>query len=138
MKAAKLEASHVTFQFPEPDLTNYLSLAAEFSNKVRKLGCRMAVNRFGGSLDPFKLFTHVDIDLVKFDGTYTQDLGNKESKDKFSKMIIRASEEGKQVLVGFVESANQMQTLWTMNGVNFLQGYYLQPPTETLHIADGE
>ncbi len=138
LKAAKLESGHVTFQFPEQDLTNYLSLAADFSNKVRKLGCRMAVNRFGGALDPFKLFSHVDIDLVKFDGTYTQDLGNKESKDKFSKMILRASEEGKQILVGFVESANQMQTLWTINGVNYLQGYYLQPPADSLHIADGE
>src|SRR5690606_41914309 len=90
----------------------------------------------GGSLDPFKLFDHVSIDLVKFDGTYTQDLGNKESRDKFGKMIERASEANKQVLVGFVESANQMQTLWTLNGVNYLQGYYLQPPTNQLVLSE--
>jgi len=51
-------------------------------------------------------------------------------------MIERASEANKQVLVGFVESANQMQTLWTLNGVNYLQGYYLQPPSTKLVLSE--
>ena len=138
LKASKLPPANVVFQFPEQDLTNYLSLASAFSTAMRKLGCGIGVNRFGGALDPFKLFSHVDVDLVKFDGSYTQDLGNKESKDKFAKMIARASDEGKQIMVGFVESANQMQTLWTINGVNYLQGFYLQPPTDVLQISDDE
>ncbi|MDF1782454.1 MAG: EAL domain-containing protein [Alcanivoracaceae bacterium] len=138
LKAAKISPSQVTFQFPESDLTNYLSLAAAFSEKLHQIGSKMAVNRFGGSLDPFKLFGHINIDLVKFDGTYTQDLGNKESKEKFARMIERADGEGKQVLVGFVESANQMQTLWTINGVNYLQGFYLQPPSSVLQVSEGE
>jgi len=136
LKAAKIEPGHVTFQFPEADLVNYMSLAGAFAEKLHQMGCKLGVNRFGGSLDPFKLFDHVSIDLVKFDGTYTQDLGNKESRDKFGKMIERASEANKQVLVGFVESANQMQTLWTLNGVNYLQGYYLQPPTNQLVLSE--
>lgn len=136
LKAAKLDPGNVTFQFPEADLVNYMSLAATFADKLHQMGCKLGVNRFGGSLDPFKLFDHVGIDLVKFDGTYTQDLGNKESRDKFGKMIERASDANKQVLVGFVESANQMQTLWTLNGVNYLQGYYLQPPSNKLVLSE--
>src|SRR5690606_1978233 len=86
LKAAKLDPGNVTFQFPEADLVNYMSLASAFADKLHQMGCKLGVNRFGGSLDPFKLFDHVGIDLVKFDGTYTQDLGNKESRDKFGKM----------------------------------------------------
>lgn len=136
LKAAKINPGNVTFQFPETDLTNYMSLASEFANKLHQMGCKLGVNRFGGALDPFKLLNHVNVDLVKFDGSYTQDLANKESKEKFARMIERANEAGKKVLVGFVESAGQMQALWTLNGVNYLQGYYLQPPTNELTIAE--
>jgi multidomain signaling protein FimX len=41
-------------------------------------------------------------------------------------------------MVGFVETASQMQTLWTMGGVNFLQGFYMQPPVGQIQIAEGE
>lgn len=138
LKAAKIAPSQVVFQFPEADLTNYMSLAKVFSDKLHQLGCRLGVNRFGGSLDPFKLLGQVNADMVKFDGTYTQDLGNKESKEKFGGLIARAKESNKEVLVGFVESASQMQMLWTLSGVDFLQGYYLQPPSSTLQLSDGE
>lgn len=136
LKAAKINPGNVTFQFPETDLTNYMSLAGEFANKLHQMGCKLGVNRFGGALDPFKLLNHVNVDLVKFDGSYTQDLANKESKEKFARMIERANEAGKKVLVGFVESAGQMQALWTLNGVNYLQGYYLQPPTNELTLPE--
>ncbi|MBQ0754539.1 MAG: EAL domain-containing protein [Gammaproteobacteria bacterium] len=138
LKAAKIGPAQVTFQFPESDLTNYMSLAKTFTDKLHQLGCRLSVNRFGGSIDPFKLLAQVNADMVKFDGTYTQDLGNKESKEKFAGLIGRAKESNKEVLVGFVESANQMQALWTLTGVDYLQGYYLQPPSATLQLSEGE
>lgn len=138
LKAAKIGPAQVTFQFPELDLTNYMSLAKIFADKLHQLGCRLSVNRFGGSIDPFKLLAQVNADMIKFDGTYTQDLGNKDSKEKFAGLIARAKESNKEVLVGFVESANQMQALWTLTGVDYLQGYYLQPPSETLQLSEGE
>lgn len=136
LKAAKITPSQVTFQFQESDLTNYTSVASEFTERLHQLGCCLSINRFGGSLDPFKLLGRVNADMVKFDGTYTQDLGNKESKDKFATLIERAKSARKQVLVGFIESASQMQTLWTLNGVDYLQGYYLQRPADVLQFPE--
>lgn len=138
LKAAKIEPSQITFQLPEMDLTNYLTLSSMFADKLHQLGCRLAVNRFGGALDPFKIFSHVKLDMVKFDGSYTQDLGNKESRDKFAALIERVARNGIQVMVGFVESASQMQVLWGLGNVNFLQGYYLQPPGRELQLTNGE
>lgn len=138
IKAAKISAKQVVFQFSEVDMTNHLKQAAEFVSKVKPLGCGVSVSRFAGAQDPFKLFTHVPVDMVKFDGSYTQDLANKESKEKFGKLIAETAAKGKGVMVGFVETASQMQTLWTVGGVSYLQGYYMQRPVEEIQIAEGE
>jgi len=138
IKAAKIPGKQVVFQFSEVDITNHLKQAAEFVSKVKPLGCAVSVSRFAGAQDPFKLFAHVPVDMVKFDGSYTQDLANKESRDKFGKLIAETAAKGKQVMVGFVEAASQMQTLWTIGGVSYLQGYYMQRPAEEIQISEGE
>ena len=138
IKAAKIPGKQVVFQFSEVDINNHLKQAADFAGKVQPLGCGVSVSRFAGAQEPLKLFAHVPVNMVKFDGSYTQDLGNKESKEKFAKLISEVSAKGKQVMVGFVETASQMQTLWTMGGVNYLQGYYMQPPVARIQIAEGE
>jgi multidomain signaling protein FimX len=138
IKAAKIPGQNVVFQFSEVDITNHLKQAADFAAKIHPLGCGVSVSRFAGAKEPFKLFDHVQIDMVKFDGSYTQDLGNKDSKDQFAKLITTASGKGKQVMVGFVETAAQMQALWTLGGVKYLQGYYMQPPVGQIQISDGE
>lgn len=138
IKAAKVPSQLITFQFSEVDITNHLKQAADFIAKVHQLGCRVSVSRFGGAQDPLKLFGHVPVDMVKFDGSYTQDVVHKESKEKFGRLISAVAERNIRVLVGFVETAGQMQALWTLGGVNYLQGFYMQPPIAEMNIADGE
>ncbi|MCC1496947.1 EAL domain-containing protein [Alcanivorax sp. 1008] len=138
IKASKIPGKQVVFQFSEVDVNNHLKQAADFAGKVQPMGCAVSVSRFAGAQEPLKLFDHVPVNMVKFDGSYTQDLANKESKEKFAKLIGEVSGKGKQVMVGFVEAASQMQTLWTMGGVNFLQGYYMQPPVGHIQVDEGE
>jgi len=138
VRAAKIQGKQVTFQFSEVDLSNHLKQAADFAAKIHQVGCSMSVSRFAGAQEPFKLFQHVPVDMVKFDASYTQDLASKENKERFSGLIEKASGAGKQVMVGFVETASQMQSLWTLGGVSYLQGFYMQPPASRIQIADGE
>jgi diguanylate cyclase (GGDEF)-like protein/PAS domain S-box-containing protein len=136
LKASKMAAGQVTFQFSEVDATNFLKQIQSFAAHMKKLGSGVSISRFAGDPNPFKLFEHVETSMVKFDGTYTQDLGNKESKDKFAELVDRVKKQDKEVAVGFIESANQMQALWTINGVDYLQGYYLQAPADEIIIPE--
>lgn len=138
IRAAKIQGGQVTFQFSEVDINNHMKQAADFAGKVQAQGCKLSVNRFGGAKEPFMLFSHVPVDMVKFDGSYTQDIATPEGKEKLAGLVAEASQKGKKVLIGFVESAQQMQALWTMGGINFLQGYYMQPPTDTIQITEEE
>jgi diguanylate cyclase (GGDEF)-like protein/PAS domain S-box-containing protein len=137
VKASGISAGRVVFQFSEIDAKNFLKQVNVFSEQIHKAGARISTSRFAGDLHPFQLFEHVQVDMVKFDGTYTQELGNAESREKFGELIKQASDSDKEVLVGFIESAQQMQALWTMDGVDHLQGYYLQPPSPQIEVSDG-
>jgi diguanylate cyclase (GGDEF)-like protein/PAS domain S-box-containing protein len=136
IKASKLKPGQVMFQFSEMDARNFLKQVGAFAQQVQRAGSGVSISRFAGDLNPFQLFEHIPVDMVKFDGTYTQELGNAESRGKFGELIKQASDSGKEVLVGFIESAQQMQALWTMDGVDHLQGYYLQPPAPQLQVSE--
>ncbi|MDX1802701.1 MAG: EAL domain-containing protein [Alcanivorax sp.] len=136
MRAAKLSGSQVTFQFSEADATTYLKQAGVFAEKVKALGCGVSISRFGGGLDPFKLFQHIPATMVKFEGSFTQELNKPEGREKFSAIIEQVKQGNRQTVVGFVESAGQMQALWTLGGVDYLQGFYLQAPTDELQLPE--
>ncbi len=136
MKAAKMEGRNVTFQFTEADATTYLKQAALFAQKVQSAGCKVSISRFGGGLDPFKLFEHIPASMVKFEGSFTQELAKPEGRARLADIVKQVSEGGRASVIGFVESAAQMQALWTLGGVNYLQGYYLQPPMDVLEIPE--
>ncbi|MCQ6260809.1 EAL domain-containing protein [Alcanivorax sp. MM125-6] len=136
MRAARLSGEQVIFQFSEGDAVNYLKQAGAFAETMRKQGCGLSISRFGGGLDPFKLFEHIPATMVKFEGSFTQELGKAESRERFAELIQEVRGSGRRTLVGFVESAAQMQTLWTLGGVDYLQGYYLQAPMDRLEVAE--
>ncbi|GAA5126921.1 EAL domain-containing protein [Alloalcanivorax gelatiniphagus] len=136
MRAARLSGEQVIFQFSEGDTVNYLKQAGAFAQAMRKQGCGLSISRFGGSLDPFKLFEHIPATMVKFEGSFTQELGKSESRERFAELIQQVQDSGRRTVVGFVESAAQMQTLWTLGGVDYLQGYYLQAPMDRLEVAE--
>ena len=136
MRAAKMDGSRVTFQFSEADAATYLKQAGAFAEKVKTLGCGISISRFGGGLDPFKLFQHIPVTMVKFEGSFTQELSKAEGRERLTAIIQKVREGNRKTVVGFVESAAQMQALWTLGGVDYLQGYYLQPPMDVLEIPE--
>ena len=136
MRAAKMDGSRLTFQLTEGDATTYLKQAGVFAEKMKSAGCGISISRFGGGLDPFKLFQHIPATMVKFEGSFTQELSKAESRERFAEIIQQARDSGRRTLVGFVESAAQMQTLWSLGGVDYLQGYYLQAPMDRLETAE--
>ena len=59
-----------------------------------------------------------------------------EGRDRLAEIVKQVSQGGRKTVVGFVESAAQMQALWSLGGVNYLQGFYLQPPMDALQIPE--
>jgi diguanylate cyclase (GGDEF)-like protein/PAS domain S-box-containing protein len=134
-KTANLPANALILQFSEADATVNLNYTKAFCEAMRKIDVRCCIKHFGCALDPFKTLAHLDIDLVKIDGSFTNDIQQKNEKpDTLKKLLSDINEAGKQSIVPFVENATVLSTLWQA-GAHFIQGHYVQAPSETMDFV---
>ena len=131
LKAARLPADALTFQFNEPDAVTYLKQAKALTQGLAELHCKVALNQFGGAINPFNTLKHLHVDFVKIDGSYSQDLGKPENQEALKTLLASLHAQAKLTIVPFVESASVLATLWQA-GVNYIQGHYLQGPSQSM------
>jgi len=132
LQTAKLPPKSLVLQFTEADAINHLKQAQAMTAGLQKIGCRVAINRFGSAIDPYALFKHVYVDYVKVDGSFTQELETEKGMETLKGLLSGIQEHEKASIVPFVENANAVAQLWT-TGVSFIQGYYLQSPSEDMN-----
>ncbi|WP_097460040.1 EAL domain-containing protein [Mangrovitalea sediminis] len=138
LKAARLPGDSLIFQLSEGDTTTHLKQAREFSKSLRELHCKISISRFGCALNPFNTLKHVDVDYVKLDGSFTEEIQkSEEAKENVKEMVRSLQNSGKLTIVPLVENASILSTLWQA-GVNYIQGYYLQAPVPEMNYDFGE
>ncbi len=128
LRASKYEGSKLTFQISEADANNFLKQAQAFVEKIQPLGCKFSVSRFAGGINPLKMLEHLPVSLVKLDSSFSEEIDKPERREKLTELIEQVNEKGTEVLVSYVETAQQMQATWMLGGVSYLQGYYIQKP----------
>ncbi|TXR40107.1 EAL domain-containing protein [Ectopseudomonas mendocina] len=131
LKAARLPSDSLVFQFSEPDAITYLKQAKALTQGLAQLHCKVALSQFGCALNPFNTLKHLHVDFVKVDGSFSQDLSNAENQEALKTLLSSLHAQAKLTIVPFVESASVLATLWQA-GVNFIQGYYLQGPSQSM------
>ena len=132
LKAARMPSDAIVFQFNESDATTYLKQAKDFTRGLRELHCKISLSRFGCALNPFNTLKHIEVDYLKIDGSFSKDLASKDVQDALKEIVASSHAQGKLTIAPFVESAAMLSTLWQI-GVNYIQGYYLQAPTDKMN-----
>lgn len=128
LNAAKLPKGAAVFQFNEDDAGRMLKQCHEFTHALLERGIPTALTRFGCALNPFQQLQHLDVEYVKVDGSFTQELGqNPDAQKHLKEMLEKLHEEEKRTIVPLVESASSVANLWQL-GVHFIQGHYVQAP----------
>ncbi len=138
LKAARLPGDSLIFQIREGDANNHLKQARDFTRALRELHCKTALSQFGCALNPFNTLKHVDVDYVKIDGSFTEEIQKSDdAKEKITEMVQALQNSGKLTIIPLVESATVLATLWQA-GVNYIQGYYLQAPVPEMNYDFGD
>ena len=131
-KAAKLPSNCIIFQFGEPEINDHITQAKALTEKLAEMGATTCISRFGCSVNPLSALQHVPATYIKLDGSYTQDLQSPDgSPERFSELVAELHTIEKVTIVPFVENASVLSKLW-QSGVHYIQGYYLQAPTESM------
>lgn len=131
LKAARLPSDALVLQFSEPDAIAYLKQAKALTQGLAELHCKVALSQFGCALNPFNTLKHLSVDFVKIDGSFSQDLSKPENQEALKTLLTSLHAQAKLTIVPFVESASVLATLWQA-GVNYIQGYYLQGPSQSM------
>jgi len=138
LKAARLPGESLVFQIREGDANNFMKQAKEFAKAVHELHSKVSISQFGCALNPFNTLKHIDVDYVKIDGSFTEEIQKKsEAKDEVTEMVKSLQSAGKLTIVPLVENASVLATLWQA-GVNYIQGYYLQAPVPEMNYDFGD
>ena len=133
LKESRLPGDALIFQFNDADANNYLKHAKVLAESLRSLHARISLNHFGGALNPYAVLKHLPVDYVKIDESFSRDLSDPAVVEQLKEMVATLHNQGKLTIVSNVDSAIMMPTLWQA-GVNYIQGNYLQPPSESMNF----
>jgi len=110
------------------------SIYARLTRELSALGCRVAINRFGFSQKPERLFNSLRVDFIKLDAQLISGIADDDPKFKrLQKLAEVIRDQGSISIATNIEDARTLSFLWTA-GIDYVQGNFLQRPAPTLDL----
>ena len=127
-----LDPRRVMFEITETAACEQLNNAIEFIQKVRQLGCQVALDDFGVGFSSFSYLKHLRADVLKIDGSFIRDIHNNNADQLFVKALVDVARGmGMRTTAEFVENEHVYERVRGL-GVDYVQGYYLGKPASGL------
>jgi len=128
----------LAFQIHLMDLMNHLQRATKLIEGLKKIKCEIAIDHYGSISNSKKVLEQLPIDYVKFGSSLIEQLSTQQEKqDLLSELNREAQSQDVKTIAMGVEDANSLALLWTV-GVNYIQGYFLQEPSDDISTAFSE
>lgn len=132
LKAARLLGDTLTFVVRETAAVNALKEAKLLANGLKQLRCELAVDHFGKGEDTSYL-KHLPLNYLMIDGMFIADLAtNNQHQAKVKAINELARSMNIAIIAEWVQDASTLTVLWQY-GVDYVQGYYFQKPSESLN-----
>ena len=121
---------NLLFEISETALLHNVEAAANSIGLFRSLGISVCIEHFGTSLTSFKYLQGLDIECVKLDGSFVQDLTDNVQSQFFINTVNTICHGfGIKVLTCLIEDTNTLKILHQL-GCDGLQGRAVQAPTK--------
>ncbi len=128
IKQHNVDPSRLVFEVTESCVISNLKVAQQLIVDLRKLGCQFALDDFGSGFCSFGHLKHLNVDLIKIDGLFTQGIAN-DATDREVIMAINqiAHAMGKKTVAEYVENRELLKLIHEC-GVDYIQGFYISKP----------
>jgi diguanylate cyclase (GGDEF)-like protein len=125
--------SRLCFEITETEAVRNLARAVRFIERLRSVGCQVALDDFGAGMSSFGYLKNLPVDVIKIDGSFIRDL----DADPMNRSIVNAittigHQRGMDVVAEWVSSASNAETLRSL-GVDYGQGFALHRPERVLY-----
>ena len=121
-------ASKVVFEIVESEGIEDFVEVNSFIDKVRELGCQIAIDDFGSGYSNFEYLIKLNADYIKIDGSLIKDiLINKNSEEIVITLVDFARRQGLKTIAEFVSNKDIFEKVKDL-GIDYAQGYYISEP----------
>ncbi len=125
----------LTFQIREKHAREHLKPTAQLIDGLKKIKCQIAIDHFGLQSKPEALLNHLQVDFAKLAPSFVRELNsNQQKQDELNSLNEAILNQNIKTIATGVEDANSLTVLWTV-GVGYIQGYFLQEPSETIEYG---
>jgi PAS domain S-box-containing protein len=129
IKQYTVTPERLTFEITETALIGNLSEARRFADRIRDLGCELALDDFGSGYASFRYLRLFPIDLVKIDGEYIVDLVDNPQDQVLVRAMVQVCQAyGIHTVAEFVQDEPTLRLLREL-GVDYVQGYLIGRPS---------
>jgi len=125
--------ARLCFEITETEAVRNLARAVRFIERMRGVGCQVALDDFGAGMSSFGYLKNLPVDVIKIDGSFIRDIDG----DAMSRSIVDAitdigHQRGLDVVAEWVSSEAIAETLRAL-GVDYGQGFALHRPEPVLY-----
>ena len=120
-------SGRLRIEITETTLNQNYQQIATFMHRLRKFGCKFALDDFGAGFTSFKQLQNLPIDIIKIDGSYVRNITSDVQSQDFVSRLIKISENlGAQTVAEFVENGEIAKFLINLK-VDGMQGDFFSP-----------
>jgi diguanylate cyclase len=124
----------VCLEITETAAVTNLADAAQFIDKARALGVRIALDDFGAGASSFGYLKSLKVDLIKIDGQFIKDLIEDPLDDAAVRSFVDVARVvGVKTVAEYVDRAEVLDRVREM-GVTYGQGFHLHKPRPLLEL----
>jgi diguanylate cyclase (GGDEF)-like protein len=123
ISAHRSAAERLTVEITETVALQDLEEISEFIGKLRDMGCRVAIDDFGAGYTSFRNLKTLDVDMVKLDGSFCENLSENKDNQFFVRTLIELAQNfNLKTVAEWVEHECDAEILQKL-GVDYLQGF---------------
>ncbi len=127
-------ASKVVFEIVESEGIDNFEEINSFIDRVKELGCKIAIDDFGSGYSNFEYLIKLNADYIKIDGSLIKDiLVNKNNQEIVITMIDFAKRQGFKTIAEFVSTKEIFDRVKEL-GIDYAQGYYISEPKSDIYL----
>lgn len=132
LSAHNLDGSSMVFEISETSALDNLEQTKAVIAQLKNIGCEFGLEHFGSGIDFSQSLSVLDVDYLKINGHFVQNMAKDTENQAAVKAIIEMTKQaGKQCIAEFVSDANSLALLWRL-GVDYAQGFYIHEPSDKL------
>lgn len=136
IKKSVLRPKQLCFEITETAAMTHMTKTIKIVDKLRGMGCKVALDDFGVGLSSFSYIKNFSVDFIKIDGSFVKNILSQEVDRTIVQTINdMAHRLGMETIAEYVENEKILNMISEM-GVDYVQGFAIGKPEPLSNLIE--